>query len=116
MDELIKRQAVLDQIELWARYDVPDVEAPIDLVERILELPSEPVGNSDTLRPKGKWKDYGTCVMDIGDVQELVCSECGATTFWADYYPLPVMPRYCHNCGARFEVAVDMAKGEEYRF
>ena len=89
MDELIKRQAVLDQIELWARYDVPDVEAPIDLVERILELPS-----AEPERKKGEW-------IDVGDPLMIRCSKCDYRV--ARYNNT----NYCPNCGADMRGADD---------
>ena len=88
--ELIGRQAVLDQIELWARYDVPDVEAPMDLVGRILELPSA--------EPKtGRWIDHEIPLESGGAMPIQVCNLCST------FYPLAHTGggyHFCPNCGA----------------
>ena len=134
-DELIIRQSVLDQIELWARYDVPDVEAPMDLVGRILELPSInlPIKEqcqicphckhcdvdddgvilpSAQLRPKGEW-----VYEKINSYTDRTyCSECGSHAPFEfvtdDHYGRHAhgeirKTNFCPNCGADMRGADD---------
>lgn len=50
--------------------------------------------------PTGKWSRLGK-ILDIGDVQELVCDVCEKTILWVnDHYPNDEEPKYCPNCGA----------------
>ena len=71
-------------------------------------IPSEPVINSDTLRPKGKWEEKEVFDGDrtIEQYQSARCSVCGK------YHTTPYMYyfnnfNYCPECGA------DMSGGQE---
>lgn len=50
----------------------------------------------------GKWIEEGR-IMDTGDADNILCSECGKYTLWSYYYPNEEVPRYCPNCGAKME-------------
>ena len=88
MDDLISRQALCE----YALNQKDKVVTPNDIMRF-----------SSADRPKGKWVWFGK-ILDIGDVQELVCDVCEKTILWVDdHYPNDEEPKYCPNCGARMD-------------
>lgn len=88
MDDLISRQAVLNELPhalWWKESDEALAKAIIESVPTI-----DPVKH-------GKWLNTST---DIPNLLMNVCSECGFQ------YPSAIRPRfnYCPNCGARMDL------------
>lgn len=96
MSDLISRQ---DAIEAIASHDTTNGETVYfkgkTVIGYLQDLPSA--------EPKtGKWIEEGR-IMDAGDADNILCSECGKYTLWSYYYPNEEVPRYCPNCGAKME-------------
>ena len=111
-DDLISRQAAIDALKNISDPYVPHPGNDIYwCVKAIEELPSvEPVGNSEQLRPKGKWE-----YEKINSYSERTyCSECGSHAPFEyvtdDHYGRHAhgeiwKTNYCPNCGALMEGA-----------
>ena len=80
--------------------DVREVDAILKCNKRIRNgirrLPSEPVGNSDMMRPKGEWKYE----LMKGDKVKRVCGRCGWSQSYDNRRYVGYRYKYCPNCGA----------------
>ena len=91
--ELISRDAALDFVSAMEMTDQISADAYIKLANYLEELPSEPVGNSDMMRPKGHWETYK---------DEHLCSVCKGVVTDEWYHEYDAY-NYCPWCGARME-------------
>ena len=98
MDDLISRQAVIDEIKnyasmLWEKYHEPFPESTI--MELIQALPPVQPKMGHWIEDTDKWGD------EVTTVNGYKCSECGEFNGYND--------NFCPNCGAK----MDSGKGDE---
>ena len=83
MSDLISRQAAIDAINKAVTKEAARWS--------VKELPSEPVGNTEQLRPKGRW---------IIDGHHIECDQCGIYFCNSDREGDALPRNFCPNCGA----------------